>query len=397
MRILIISRCPPYPRHLGDRQLLDNLTRYLAQAGHQIDLLAFANQSQDHTETEHYRTRFGRVQLISEPVRTPLHYLWRLLWPPARFPSSAARAWSPAMWRAIEQALARTEYDVVHLFGGVQVYEFQQALAGRPVLSTPYESYSLYLRSAIAREGGLMNRLRQWIAHQYEQFMFSRYPVVTVLAEPDRAEFLRANPVLDVRVIPLAIDMNDFVPSGQPRHSETILFVGNFEYPPNQDAVHALMDDIMPQVWAVRPSARLQLVGNGPPAWMQALVNEQIDVTGRVPDVQPYLDTATVFICPLRIGAGSKHKVLEAMAMAIPVIGTPLSLDGIGAVPGESVIVAPVEEMARAVLIALDDPSRCSRIGQTGREYVVQHHSWASAARQFISLYAELIRQSAPS
>src|SRR5690606_6126254 len=170
--ILLISRCPPYPIHLGDRLIIWHLARELTRRDYTIDLLAFANRPEDHGEIDHYRPYFRHITLIDEPRRG---YLRRLMLPGARFPRTAQPAWSPAMWQAIAQHVRQYRYDVAHLFGGVQVYEFRHALAGLPALIVPYESYSLYLKRALetrSAAAALMLRLQRMIARQYEAWMF---------------------------------------------------------------------------------------------------------------------------------------------------------------------------------------------------------------------------------
>ncbi len=391
--ILLISRCPPYPIHLGDRLIIWHLVRHLVQRGHTIDLLAFANRPQDWQEIPQYAPFFRLVELYPEPSRTPLSYLQRAFFPAARFPHHAEQAWSPQMWQAITRRLSLERYDVIHLFGGVQVYEFARALAGHPALITPYESYSLYLRRVVARQrglNGLAARLQWRFARLYERFMFTPYDRVVVIAEPDRDELLHLNPSLPVEVIPNGIDLSFFQREDAPRDEATLLFVGNYEYAPNVDAALRLAHDILPQVRAERPDARLLLVGNAPPPQVQALASDAIEVTGRVPDVRPYLARATAFVCPLTLGAGLKNKVLEALAMGCPVVATPLSVDGIAVEHNTSALVAPVDQLAQETLRLLNDTTLQRRLSITGHQLIIERYSWEQVATRYDQLYDEL-------
>jgi len=152
-RLLLIARCPAWPLHLGDRLILYHLLEELSYDDSlEIDLLAFAERPTDAAEVGHYDHYAHSVELIPATTRSKPSLLWRALYPPARFPHRADQSWSPAMWQAIERKRTSQTYDAVHLFGGVQVYEFYHALGGLPTLITPYESYSLYLsRDARAR------------------------------------------------------------------------------------------------------------------------------------------------------------------------------------------------------------------------------------------------------
>lgn len=388
--LLLISRCPPVPLHLGDRLIVWHLARELAQRGYAIDLLAFAQRETDWQEIDEYRQFFRHVELFPEAPRRPRALLQRLLLPWARFPQSAAQAWSGAMWQAIEARLRSTTYDAIHLFGGVQVYEFAPLFRDLPALITPYESYSLYLKRLIAQGGGLAARLQRRFAQHYERWMYTPYAGVVVLSPPDRDELHALNPALSLHVIPNGIDTDFFTPQDTPRDPATLLFVGNYEYAPNVDAALTLVQRILPAVQQHNPQARAQLVGNAPPPEVRALHSASVEVTGRVPDVRPYLAQATAFVCPLRVGAGIKNKVLEALAMGLPVVASPLSVDGIAAQHGTHALIAPVESLADETLRLLRDPALQQRLAQQGAALIQARYSWSGVADRYEALYRQV-------
>lgn len=388
--LLLISRCPPYPLHLGDRLIVWHLATQLAARGWDIDLLAFAQYASDYRERGRYQHFFRSTELYAEPKRTQLAYLQRLRRP---FPTQADEAWSPAMWRAIQMRLSERRYDAIHLFGGVQVYEFHGALGGLPAIITPYESYSLYLQRLIqqsAWHARARYSLQRLMAQRYERFMYAPYQQVVVLAEPDKQALLAANPRLNITVIPNGVDLADFPHTNKARRPATLLFTGNYEYGPNVDAAQLLATEIFPQVRARVPHASLWLVGHAPPPALQALQNDRIRVTGRVADIRPYLAEATVFVSPLRVGAGIKNKVLEAMAAGLPIVASPISADGIAARHGEEMLIAPPEAMAEMVIALLKDKTLQARLSAKGRELIQQRYTWARVASSYEGLYARL-------
>ncbi len=387
--ILLISRCPPYPIYLGARLILWHLMRRLAQRGYVIDLLALHNRADDTQFTAEYQGFFRSIELIPEAPRRPSAYLRRLLRPSARFAHAPDQSFSPQLWRTIADYLRRRHYDLVHCFGGVNVYEFHPCFADKPTVIAPYESYTLFLQRA-AGQGHLKARLSLPMARRFESWMFSPYDRTVVLAEPDKAMLLSLQPKLKIEVIPNGIDLERFPLQRTERAPHTLLFVGNYDYLPNQDAVRVLAHQVMPAVRRQIPQARLQLVGKNPPAWMRALANEHIEVVGAVADVQPYLARATVFACPLRIGAGLKNKVLEALAMGIPVAATPLSVDGIHVKHGESAWIADVDGMAAAVLRLLRDEELRQRLSANGRALIEAEYTWAGVASRYERLYDEV-------
>lgn len=387
--ILLISRCPPYPLHLGDRLIIWHLARALSSRGYTIDLLAFYDREDDARQKAEYEAFFRHIELAPEPRRSVISYLRRLLLPSARFAASAQASFCPAIWRKIAEYLNRHDYDLVHCFGAVSVYEFQPLFAHLPNVITPYESHTLYLASA-ARQGHLSARLRLPLSRRFERFIFVPYDRTVVIAAADKAMLLSLRAALTVDVIPNGIDLERFHRSVTQRDSHTLLFVGNYDYPPNQDAARVLVEQILPRVRADAPGAKLQLVGINPPDWMRALANDHIEVTGEVPDVGLYLARATVFVCPLRIGAGLKNKVLEALATGIPVVATPLSVDGIAVVDGQSAIVAPIARIAEETVGLLNDEALRERLAQKGRQLIEAEYSWERTADSYERLYDEI-------
>ncbi|MFQ3566939.1 MAG: glycosyltransferase [Aggregatilineales bacterium] len=397
MHILLISRCPPYPLHLGDRLIVYHLARLLAARGHTLDLLTFDDRPDLASNPADYAHLFHHIALFAQPQRSPFDLLKRASIRGARFARSAAAAGSPAMWRAIQRQVASTYYDLVHVFGGVSVYEYRGAFEHLPALITPYESYALYLarqRAAAPMWKRPVLAARQQIARHFERFMFTPYAATVVVSEPDRAELLKANSALEVRVIPNGVDLAYFQPAyPEKREPATLLFTGNFEYPPNIDAALHLATTILPAVQARIPSARLWLVGSKPPPALQALASDAITVTGHVPDLRPYLARAALFACPLRFGAGIKNKVLEAMAMQCPVVASPLSFDGIVAKHGRDAIIAPPETLAAPLIELLQSPERRRLIGANGRRLVEERYSWQKVAADYEALYHEVLAQ----
>jgi glycosyltransferase involved in cell wall biosynthesis len=393
-RILLISRCPPYPLHLGDRLIVYHLAAELDWRGHQIDLLAFANRPNDQDEIQHYDMYFESVELIPEPRRSQADYLRRALLPGARWPRTAEQAWSPAMWRAIQRRLVKHDYDVIHLFGGIQVYEYYHALGDIPALITPYESYSLYLRRAVASAPNIRVRAAAFaqlqMARRFESWMFAPYRRAVVLSERDRYELLDIQPGLPVEVIPNGVDLHYFT-FRRPfvrRRPPALLFVGNYEYAPNLDAALRLAEQILPAVQRQIPGVRLWLVGNHPPPELLGLASESVKVTGRVPDVRPYLARAAAFVSPLRLGAGIKNKILEALAVGCPVVATPLSIDGIAVRDRHEVLIAKSDaEIVTAITRLLTDPALQTTLAHNGRAVVEQQYSWWRVAEQYEALY----------
>jgi glycosyltransferase involved in cell wall biosynthesis len=387
MRILLISRCTPFPLYLGDRLIVYHLAHELAARGHEIDLLAFGDPTQDQAP---FAADFRHIEIIPETPRGLTSYAQRMV--VGHFPRDGGDSWSPSMWKAIRRRITTQTYDLAHLFGGIQVYEFAHAVEPLPALITPYESYTLFLRRLVAKTGEISTWVRLQIAREFERWMFTPFRKTVVVSEPDRDELLRLNPKLPVEVISNGIDLAYFAPQPEPRQPATLLFTGNFDYAPNVDAAVRLAIDLLPRVRESVPGAKLWLVGNNPPPEMCALADDTISVTGRVPDVRPYLAQASAFVSPLRLGAGIKNKVLEALAMGCPLIASPLSLDGIAARDGHEALIADSDgSVIAAVNRVLSDGAFAAQLSANGRALIEARYSWGEVANRYESLYKEIV------
>ena len=159
-----------------------------------------------------------------------------------------------------------------------------------------------------------------------------------------------------------------------------IVFTGNMGYAPNVNAAEYLAGEILPLVQQKRPGTTLTLAGATPHQKVQALQNEQVKVTGWVEDIRECYGKARLFIAPMRIGTGLQNKLLEAMAMKIPSITSPLANQALNARHGEEILVGNnAEEFASLILDVLEDPSLASKLSNNGHRYIHKNYNWKAA------------------
>jgi polysaccharide biosynthesis protein PslH len=396
MDILLISRCPPYPLHFGDRLIPYHLARQLAERHHYVDLIAFYTDPEDAADIPRYERFFRHIRLVREPSRGATRYLRRLN-SAQFFPKAAAQAWSPEMWNAITDRLQASEYDAVQLFGGIQVYEYRELIRAHPNLIVPYESFALYLKNMM-QSGAKTGLVGRWVAHlryrvarAYEKRMYDGFDRLIVLTEKDATMLREINPALKPVVVPNGVDTDYFVPTGIESGTPTLVFTGNFEYAPNLDAAMQLVKHIFPAVKTRVPGSRLLLVGANPPPALLAYQSKSVEITGRVPDVRPWLDMGLIFVSPLRMGAGIKNKVLEAMAMQKTIVATQISMDGIAAQHEKHYLHAETnEEFMRAIVRLMKDAELRQRLAQNCRALIEERYTWRRVAERYEELYKEI-------
>jgi glycosyltransferase involved in cell wall biosynthesis len=173
------------------------------------------------------------------------------------------------------------------------------------------------------------------------------------------------------------------------------MFFGAINYFPNQDGLLYFLREVWPSIEKRDPKARLKIIGQHPTPEILAHRGPRIEVAGKVDDLRPHLASAAVSIAPLRIGGGTRFKILETMAMARPIVSTSLGAEGIDAEPGRHLLLGDdAASFAAAVSRVLADPELASRLGREGRALVEERYSWASAAQVLEGLYRRALTSS---
>jgi glycosyltransferase involved in cell wall biosynthesis len=178
------------------------------------------------------------------------------------------------------------------------------------------------------------------------------------------------------------------------RNPYAILFLGNLSWRPNLDAVQSLLNYIFPAVKKEEPKAELWLVGSEPPSWLFRQAQEQPGVTvhGNVPDVRPFLGQCGVMAVPLRIGGGSRLKILEALACGTPVVSTKIGAEGLCLQAGKHYLeVDHIDQMAPALLSCLRNPAPGLALAEQGREVTLKHYDWDILAARLEAVWRKCL------
>ncbi|HKU63109.1 MAG TPA: glycosyltransferase [Gemmatimonadales bacterium] len=239
----------------------------------------------------------------------------------------------------------------------------------------------------------LASRLDRWAWARYERRLMREVQAVVALTERDEAALRQLAPDAPIVRIPLDVPVpaQALNPSGHGRPS--VLFVGSYSHPPNADAAERLVRGIFPPVRRELPEAALSIVGADPPAGLGQRGGEGVEVTGRVPDVTPYLDAAAVFAAPLRLGGGMRVKVLEALAAGKAVVASPRAVDGLSVANGKQVVLAETdEEFATAIVELLREPQRRLELARRAREWATANLGQERTTLAFEHLYDTLLR-----
>ena len=265
-----------------------------------------------------------------------------------------------------------------------------------PTVLSIHDSSTLRWRELRRCAVGLGDRVRcqgfQRYARRYERLVYPRFDRCVVVAKTDRDELLRVAPGARIEVIPNGTDTHYFRPSSVERKRNALVFHGSLSYPPNVQGAAEFVEWIFPVVRREVPSATFRLVGAAPSPFVRTLVSKSgVALLADLPDLREALSTSHVYVCAIRHGGGVKNKILEALALRLPVVCYPEAVAGIECIPGTHLLVAENrDEFARHVVTLLRDPGLCAQLGDAGRRLMEQAYSWTARASAYDRLYAEV-------
>jgi glycosyltransferase involved in cell wall biosynthesis len=301
---------------------------------------------------------------------------------------------------ALEQMLAH-RYDVVHFeLAPMAGYASMCGQGGnaRPILCLDEHNieYDIVRRTAGA-DGGPLRRMYSAIEwrkmRKEERHAWIHLDGCTVTSVRDQNMLLSDEPTAHTAVVPNGVDLDFFrvSPKSTRDDPQTLLFFGAIDYYPNTDAMLFFLHDVLPELVTRYNHLRMCIVGRRPPESIMAQKTADVEVTGVVDDVRPWLDRADVVVVPLRIGGGTRLKILEAMSMGKAVVSTTLGAEGLDIIPERDLLIADdaaafVTQIGRL----LDDSSLRERIGASARKVVSARYSWKGAVEDLSKFYGEL-------
>lgn len=372
-----------------------NLLHALVERGHDITLLALQPSGDSGDMLPQLRQWCQDVIVVPHPRRRAVWNGLKAL--PRQIPVQAAYSWSPHFHQVARKLVGNSSFDVAHvehLRGAV----LADSLADLPVVFDSVDSIALLFQKVLKDAPSIKSRLIAMLdlerTRRYEGQLTRHFKEVAVTSATDRDALIALGSDSDhVTVVSNGVDLDYFQPQSMERDLRTLVFTGKMSYHANIAAVEDLVNDIMPLVWAEQPDTHLKIVGKDPAPVIQMLgQHPNITVTGFVTDMRHYLAEATVAISTVRYGVGIQNKVLEAMAMATPVVCSVQACSALETVSGRDLMVGDdPESIACHILDLMESPQKQASIGSAGRHYVEQHQTWDGAAALLEQLYRRSI------
>lgn len=393
MRILVISRWYPYPPDNGSKIRVYNLIKQLARR-HELTLLTFAPGPVSEEQLQALRAHCRDVQVVTWRTFRP-DRLRALLGFFAPVPRSVVDTDNPEMHALIRAAVMAQRFDV-GLASEIDSVPYLLPVQGLPRFAD--ELQVAVIKDRYLAQRSLWRRLRAgltwWKTSRYVRRFLTQFDGCAVASERERANVLTIAPrCRRVAVVPNGVDLafntGDF---GAPE-PDTLIFSGALTYEANFDAMAYFLREIFPRVQAQRPSVRLRVTGraDGVPL-AQLPLGPGVELTGYLDDVRPAVARSWAGVVPLRIGGGTRLKILEAMALGTPVVATAKGAEGLAVTPEQELLVADTpEEFVRQTVRLLADADLRARLAANGRRLVEERYGWESIGAQLEALLAEIV------
>lgn len=400
MHLLVVSPTLPVPTS-GGRTRIFNLVKQLARR-HRVSVLSFIQPSEqdmlseltshcEHVELspfEGFRPQGRWQNRIQGWYRILCRHRPRYV---DTFPMARLRP-------RLRELVKKQSFDLA-MFDLLHTAELSTEVGDLPMVLVEHNVESDIAKRRYVLAANPMHKLRDWLSWQklllYERKWVGRFSVCVAVSEKDATKLREMAPSTDVYVVPNGVDVQHFTPRGTEREVDTLLFFGTLSYGPNRDGLLWFCDEIWPRIRQVRPQAKLDVVGLDPPAAVRELETRPgVRVTGFVPDIRSKLWSATATVVPLRLGGGTRLKILEALAAGCPVVSTTIGAEGLSLADGAHYLLADTAEVfAGRVVDLLGSPELRQMLTERGHRIVKEQHDWSMIARRLESVFQEVVEK----
>jgi glycosyltransferase involved in cell wall biosynthesis len=393
MKILFISRWFPYPPDNGSRIRVYNLIKHLSSR-HEVDLISFASETVSAQRLAAMRRYCCHVDVARYQPFQPRR-LKALLGFLSGQPRSVIDTYSVEMQRLVKSAENRGKFDLV-IASELDAAPYALAFSNVPKVLDELQLTVLY--EQFANQVQPLKRLRNWLTwlkvSRYVSRLLSDYDGCTVASRQERCRVLGVvSTSCPVCVIPNGVDTDLYTNALVSPVPDTLVYSGSLTYNANFDAMDFFLRKVFPLIQADRPQVKLAITGKLDGVSTNRLPeNDGVVFTGYLDDVRPTVARSWVSVVPLRLGGGTRLKILEALALGTPVVATSKGAEGLDLVPGRDLLIAdqPVD-FAAAVLRLLQDATLRETLSRDGRRAVENRYDWQIIGQRFNDFIEEVV------
>lgn len=385
MKILILTPRIPYPPYRGDKLKIFNIARQLSNHN-SVEILTFYRSKKDLEDTIHFSDYNIKVTTIKLTLIESLFRICLTFF--SKRPFQVAWFRSVKMMGMLNKLINENNYDVVyyHLIRSAQY--FKPEFSGITINVIDFtDAVSLYLDRFVKIEQNPLKKLfikmERARIYEYEK-VGENFHTLFICSEVDKEFLLKRGIKANIKILSNAIDSDYFKPEEISYDNNRIIFTGNMPYFANYDAVIYFTGEIFPLIKKIIPEARFFVVGQKPPSNIRKLASDDIVITGFVKDIRIEYLKSSVNVAPMRFGAGTLNKVLESIALGVPVVATKMAVLGLPKELSKYVFVAESsEDFAKKVIEIIKNPNIRFELMEEGKNYIKNNFSWEKIVKDF--------------
>lgn len=390
MRVLVVDEEVPFPLNTGKRLRTWNLLRRLKDS-HEITFLSWGRGE---PPAQYDGIRFlnlGQNLPSMQGLRFYSSLFLNLLSP---LPYSVQRHASRAIRDAVRSLVSREKFDLIHCEWTPYVQAVRDVMGVCPTVLSAHNVEARIWERYLKTETNPLKK--EYIRIQYRKFdCFERDAAracahVAAVSEKDAWVF-KSYGCQKVSVVPNGVDEAYFYAGKEAPVQHSMVFTGSMDWRPNQDGIQFFLNDIFPRIQKKIPDVTFAVVGRNPPAWLTEMASAMtgVLVTGTVEDVRPYISRSTLYVVPLRVGGGSRLKILEALAMHKVVLSTTIGSEGLHLDDGRHLLLRDdPADFARTAVEVLRDPGRFADLAEQGGTKVMELYTWDKIASKLDAIWA---------
>lgn len=393
MKILMLTPYLPYPLLSGGQTRSYNLIKNLFSK-HEITLFSLIKDEEERQFVPELKKYCRKVAVFKRSM-TPWTFRNLVLTAFGPYPFLVIRNLAPEEREAIKKELNQAKYDLIHaetfyVMPHIPKTKTPVLLVEQTIEYLVYKHYveeqsPFYLRPILWLD---VFKLKYWESHFWQQAK-----KVVVMSDSDRVEMNKLVRGLDIDIVPNGVDQTYFsLKKRQEDFPPKVLYVGNFAWLQNVEAVEVLVNKVWPKIKKEINEAKLWIVGMNMNNYVRSLKSDDIEISERMPDIRDAYQRAGVLVTPIKGPGGTRLKILEAMASSLPVVTTSVGAEGLGVTRGkEALIEDDLDALAKQAVRVLQNRDLAKKLGVAGRRFVEDNYTWRQSAKRLDKIYKEVV------
>ena len=400
LKVLWLSHFVPYPPKGGCFQRSYNLIKEVARKN-EVYLIALRHknksnhpQSEVNIASEELEKFCRKVFILDISSFTGLHIFYLALKSIfTKNPLTVNLFKSKDLHTLIQQLIKDIDFDVAH-YDTISLVEYFNDTGKIPKFLTHHGIESFMIKRRISNEPNFLKKayffIESYKLRRYEKNNCHKFNLNIMVSEDDKLMLKEISPSSHIEVVENGVDVNFFLPKDDNVDTNQLIFAGRLDQYSNMDAILYFCSSVWPLIKERFPEMRFTIIGNNPSQKLLEIAKNDagIEILGYVDDVRPYFAKATISVCPIRDGGGTRIKILDAMAMGMPIVSTTIGCEGLDVIPGENVLIAntPKEFLDNIEKLIFDSSLR-KKLSNFARKTVENKYSWSIIGEKLNNIY----------